>query len=46
MRTVMNQVPLNIFFRRALTWDKWTAWLNLVAKIANIHLSNERDVFR
>jgi hypothetical protein len=41
----MNQVPINVSFRRALTKDKWTAWLNLVAKIANVQLSNERDVF-
>ena len=45
VKTVMNQVPINVPFRRALTEDKWMAWLNLVAKIANVQLSNERDIF-
>ena len=31
---VMNQVSLDISFRRALVGDKMTAWNNLVAKIS------------
>jgi hypothetical protein len=38
-------VPLNVSFRRALLEDKLTAWHNLVAKIANIQLSNMEDFF-
>ena len=45
VKTVMNQVPINVPFRRALTEDKWMAWLNLVAKIDNVQLSKERDIF-
>jgi hypothetical protein len=40
METIMNQVPINVFFCRALIEDKLTVWLNLVAKIANVQLSN------
>ncbi|WVZ94235.1 hypothetical protein U9M48_040149, partial [Paspalum notatum var. saurae] len=42
---VMNHRPLNISFLRALVGDKQTAWNNLVAKVCNIQLSNERDIF-
>jgi hypothetical protein len=42
---VMIQMPPNITFRRALAGDKLTTWHNLVAKIADFHLSNGRDVF-
>jgi hypothetical protein len=42
---VMNQMPLNISFRRALIGDKLIAWYNLVAKIANHRLSQGRDIF-
>jgi hypothetical protein len=45
VKTDMNQVSINVSFCRALTEDKWTAWLHLVAKIATVQLSNERDVF-
>ena len=31
---VMNQVPLNIYFRRALVGNRRTAWNNLVDKIS------------
>jgi hypothetical protein len=41
----MNQMPLNISFRRALVGDKMTAWNNLVAKISTYQLSNGRDIF-
>ena len=41
----MNQVPLNISFRKALVGDKMTAWNKLVAKITNTQLSNGRDIF-
>jgi hypothetical protein len=39
----MDQVPI----RRALTEDNLMAWLNIyiVAKIANVQLSNKKDVF-
>jgi hypothetical protein len=42
---VMNQMPLNISFRRALIRDKLIAWYNLVTKIANHRLSQGRDIF-
>ena len=45
MVVVMNQVPLNISFRKALVGDKMTAWNKLVAKITNNQLSNGRDIF-
>jgi len=43
VETVMDQVPI----RRALTEDNLMAWLNIyiVAKIANVQLSNKKDVF-
>jgi len=45
MVVVMNQVPLNISFRKALVGDKMTSWNKLVAKITNTQLSNGRDIF-
>jgi hypothetical protein len=42
---VMNQMALNIYFRRALIGDKLIAWYNLVAKIANHLLSQGKDIF-
>jgi hypothetical protein len=45
MVNVMNQNPLNLSFRRALTWDKLTSWHNLVAKVSLQHLSQGRDGF-
>jgi hypothetical protein len=38
IETIMNQVPINVSFCRALIENKLTAWLNLVAKIANVQL--------
>ena len=45
LANVMNQVPLNISFRRVLVGDKGTAWNNLVAKISAYWLSDGRDIF-
>jgi hypothetical protein len=42
---IMNQMLLNISFRRALVGDKMTTWNNLVAKISAYQLSNRRDIF-
>ena len=42
---VMNQMPLNISFRRALVGDKITALNNLIAKISAYQLLNGRDIF-
>ena len=42
---VMNQMPLNISFRRALVEDKMTVWNNLIAKISTYQLSYGRDIF-
>jgi hypothetical protein len=42
---VMNQNPLNISFRRALTGDKLISWHNLVAKVSLQQLSQGRDNF-
>ncbi|WVZ91461.1 hypothetical protein U9M48_037629, partial [Paspalum notatum var. saurae] len=38
-------MPINITFRRSLVGDKLIVWHNLLAKIANVQLSNRRDAF-
>ena len=39
MVVIMNHMPLNIFFQRALAGDKLTAWNKLVAKIIRSFLT-------
>lgn len=39
---VLAEVPLNIAFRRALTGDKWTAWIHLVHRLMQAKLSQDQ----
>jgi hypothetical protein len=43
---VMNQIPLNISFRRVPGDDRRKAWLNLVECLMEVHISNEPDRFK
>jgi hypothetical protein len=36
---------LNISFRRNLAGDKWLSWLDLVERLMNIHLTDEKNTF-
>jgi len=42
---VLSQSPLNIGFTRAITLDKWEAWLDLVRKVMGVSLNDEPDSF-
>jgi hypothetical protein len=42
---VLGANSLNISFRRTLTPNKWVQWLELVERLMNIQLSNEKDTF-
>jgi hypothetical protein len=41
----MGTVPLNISFRRTLTHEKWTAWLNLLHRLMEVQRLEEPDKF-
>jgi hypothetical protein len=43
---VLSQTPLNIRFNRAILGDKWDAWVQLVSKLMNVHLSDEPNRFK
>jgi hypothetical protein len=46
--TVANTITengLNISFRRNLAGDKWLSWLDLVERLMDIHLTDEKDTF-
>jgi hypothetical protein len=46
--TVANTIKedgLNISFRRNLAGDRWLAWLDLVERLMDIHLTDEKDTF-
>lgn len=43
IETTMPITSLNISFHRALVGDKLIEWQNLVGKIAQVNLTNERD---
>ena len=43
--SVLNSRPLNISFRRALLGNNLTQWLQLVSKVVDVALNNEKDVF-
>jgi hypothetical protein len=46
--TVANTIKedgLNISFRRNLAGDRWQAWLDLVERLMEIHLTDEKDTF-
>jgi hypothetical protein len=42
---VLNKTPFNMSFRRALVGHNLRAWNSLV-RMVNIHLNDQRDVFR
>ena len=42
---VFNSRSLNVSFRRALLGNKLTPWLQLVSKVTDVALNNEKDVF-
>jgi hypothetical protein len=44
--SVLSETPLNIAFRRDLSGNKWSRWLNLVQQLMDIELSENNDVFR
>uniref|UniRef100_I1QFN6 Reverse transcriptase zinc-binding domain-containing protein n=1 Tax=Oryza glaberrima TaxID=4538 RepID=I1QFN6_ORYGL len=41
----MSTMPLNISFRRAIVGQKLIKWNDLILRLANITLSNEKDDF-
>jgi hypothetical protein len=46
--TVANTIKeddLNISFRRNLADDRWLAWLDLVERLMDIHITDEKDTF-
>jgi uncharacterized protein Usg len=42
---VLAQTPLNITFRRVLSGNKWTLWLQLCRKLMLVTLNEENDRF-
>ncbi|WVZ50197.1 LOW QUALITY PROTEIN: hypothetical protein U9M48_001474 [Paspalum notatum var. saurae] len=43
---VMSSIPLNVSFRRGLHGERLHAWNELVGRIMNLELREERDVFK
>uniref|UniRef100_A0A453QWL8 Uncharacterized protein n=1 Tax=Aegilops tauschii subsp. strangulata TaxID=200361 RepID=A0A453QWL8_AEGTS len=41
--TIMQSIPLNIQFRRALVGDRWESWLHLVSRLMEVQLSHQPD---
>jgi hypothetical protein len=42
---MLNQNPVNITFRRTLLDNHWFLWLQLVERLMNVHINNEKYVF-
>jgi hypothetical protein len=42
---VMSTTPLNVSFRRSIVGPKLVEWNDLISRLANITLSNEKDCF-
>jgi hypothetical protein len=42
---VMNELPLNIGFRRALSDNRWDLWAHLVGRLMEVQLSENDDTF-
>jgi hypothetical protein len=42
---VLSHNPLNIYFRRTLSANRWMLWLQLVQCLMNVHLNDEKDNF-
>jgi len=45
VRSVLSMTPLNIAFRRSLMGVNLQAWHNVVAMMADVQLTNQRDRF-
>jgi hypothetical protein len=45
VQSVLSHAPLNISFRRTLVGGKLTAWHEVQLKVAQVNLSDERDIF-
>jgi hypothetical protein len=45
MANAIKEDGLNISFRRNLVGDRWLSWLDLVERLMDIHLTDERDTF-
>jgi hypothetical protein len=43
--SAIKEAGLNISFRRNLTGDRWLSWLDLVERLIDVHLIEERDTF-
>ncbi|WVZ49884.1 hypothetical protein U9M48_001207 [Paspalum notatum var. saurae] len=43
---VMSSIPLNVSFRRGLYGERLHAWNELVGRVMNLELREERDVFK
>jgi hypothetical protein len=46
LASAVKEDGLKISFRRNLTGDRWPSWLELVERIMDVHLSDERDTFK
>ena len=44
--SVFDCVPFNVSFRRTLTGHNLALWHDLVARISDVHLNNNVDIFR
>ena len=42
---MLSTTPLNVAFRRSLAGVNLQAWHNVVAMVANVQLTNQRDRF-
>jgi hypothetical protein len=45
VRSVLSSIPLNVAFRRSMVGANLQTWHNVVAMVANVHLTNQRDHF-
>ena len=45
VRSVLSMTPLNIAFRRSLMGVNLQAWHNVMAMVADVQLTNQRDRF-
>jgi hypothetical protein len=45
VRSLPSSTPLNVAFRRSLVGGNLQAWHNVVAMVADVHLTNQRDRF-
>jgi hypothetical protein len=45
MANTIKEDGLNISFRRNLAGDRWLSWLDLVERLMDIHLTDEKDAF-